>query len=326
MRVLRTYMRLLHKYRTVDNYDVMVLGYPGQLDVPLARVLTWLSRKPLVLDVFMSIYLIAEERGLVTRSPFTARFIYALEKLACRLPDVLILDTPAYVEWFCQTYHLAASRFRLVPTGADDRIFRPVAKDAPLDKSFKVVYYGTFIPLHGVDYIIQAALLLQDEPGIRFELIGQGPTKAQAIALAHRYGLANVTFVDWVDRHELPHRLADADVCLGVFGTTEQSRRTIQNKIYEGLALGKPVITGDSPTVRQALRHGEHVFLCERGNSQALAEAILALRHDAALRERLAREGHYWFRQRFTPTALGRIYCQHLEESLNANKNINYYT
>ncbi len=40
LRMARTYARLLQKYRKVGDYDVMVLGYPGQLDAPLARVLT----------------------------------------------------------------------------------------------------------------------------------------------------------------------------------------------------------------------------------------------------------------------------------------------
>ena len=81
-RVARAYWRLLQRYREVGEYDVMVLGYPGQMDVYLARALTWLRRRPLVLDVFMSVYLIAEERGLALRHPLTGRLIRWLEKLS----------------------------------------------------------------------------------------------------------------------------------------------------------------------------------------------------------------------------------------------------
>ncbi|MBN1138750.1 MAG: hypothetical protein JXM73_19355, partial [Anaerolineae bacterium] len=64
LRLAATYRRLLAAYRQVGDYDVMVLGYPGQMDTLLARLLTRRRRRPLVLDIFMSIYLIAEERGL----------------------------------------------------------------------------------------------------------------------------------------------------------------------------------------------------------------------------------------------------------------------
>ncbi len=47
-RVLRTYIRLLKKHRTVPEYDVLMLGYPGQLDSFIGRLLAWLRRRPMV--------------------------------------------------------------------------------------------------------------------------------------------------------------------------------------------------------------------------------------------------------------------------------------
>ena len=52
---------------------------------------------------------------------------------------------------------------------------------------------------------------------------------------------------------------------------------TVQNKIYEGLAMAKPVITGDSPAVRRNLTPGENIWVCRREDPQALAEAIRTL-------------------------------------------------
>jgi len=313
-RIACTYWRLLRAYSRIADYDVMVLGYPGQLDVCLARVLTWLRRKPLVLDVFMSLYLVASERGLTARYPITGRLIYWLEKLACLLPDRLILDTAEYVEWFRKVYGLDPARFRLVPTGADDRIFRPLEVGRRDDDLFWVLYYGTFIPNHGVKYIVEAARILKDESGIHFELIGDGPTKAKAMALAKEYNLTNVTFADWMDRQALSRKAAGADVCLGVFGTTPQSMMTVQNKVYEGLAVGKPVITGDAPTVRAHLEHGTDAFLIERSNPQALARAILILRNDPSLRDRLTKSGHQLFTSRFSTVCIGAQARRHLSE------------
>jgi glycosyltransferase involved in cell wall biosynthesis len=315
-RVLRTYGKLLLAYRKVGDFDVMVIGYPGQADTFLARALTWIRRKPLVLDVFMSIYLIACERGLVDRHPLTGRLIYSLEKLALRLPDLLIQDTAEYVDWLRKTYGLDSSRvrFRLVPTGADDRVFRPVEVVQQEDCLFLVLYYGTFIPNHGVEYIVEAARLLKEKEDIRFEFVGRGPTKEQAVALARDYGLRNVTFADWIAKESLSRKAAAADVLLGVFGTTPQSMMTVQNKVYEGLAMGKPVVTGDAPTIRQTLVHGKHVYLCERANPRALADALLALKHDPGLRRRLSENGYRLFRSRFDLQHNGARFAGHLKE------------
>ena len=313
IRVVRAYWKLLRAYRKIGDYDVMVLGYPGQLDVCLARILTWLRRRPLVLDVFMSLYLIASERGLPERHPITGRLIYCFEKLACHLPDLLIQDTAEYVQWLQRVYGLPPDRFRLVPTGADDRVFQPVKVEGRDDGCFRVLYYGTFIPNHGVEYIVEAARILRDDPTICFELIGEGPTKARAMSLAEEHGLSNVTFTDWVDKRELPRKAAEADVLLGVFGTTPQSMMTVQNKIYEGLAMARPVITGDAPTVRNAFKHGEHVYLCERASGKSLSEAILLLRNDSELCQNLACQSYALFSSQYAPELLVAQLKQYLE-------------
>ena len=195
LRLCRVLFRLLRAYLRIGSYDVMVLGYPGQLDVCLARLLTWIHRKPLVLDVFMSLYLIASERNIVDKSPISGYLLYKIERLAYRLPDLLIQDTSEYMNWFKKTFDISPQRFRLVPTGADDRVFYPRSKTSENEKNFLVIYHGTFIPNHGVEYIVEAANLLRNESGIHFELIGEGPSRKQAEQLVEAYGLQNVSLV-----------------------------------------------------------------------------------------------------------------------------------
>ena len=313
-RVVCTYWHLLQHYRRVGDYDIMVVGYPGQFDVFLARLLTWLRRKPLVWDIFMSIYLIALERRLDQHSRSTIGALRGVEWLACRLPDRLILDTAEYVAWFGRTYDVAAERFRLVPTGADDRVYRPVEVTRSGDDPFRVMYFGTYIPNHGVQNIIEAARLLRGKPQLEFELVGDGPERETAQKLAASYGLVNISFVAWLDQPALVARAAHADLILGAFGSTPQSVMTVQNKIYAALAMAKPVVTGDSPAVRQALIHGEHVYLCERENPRSLAEAICNLQNDATLRARLATGGRKLFTTQFDLLHVGQRFARHLDE------------
>lgn len=320
LRVLRTYARLVRRHAALrGNYDVMVVGYPGQLDVFLARLLTWRSRVPLVWDVFMSIYLIAIERSLHVRSPVAVRLLRTVERIAARLPDRLILDTRQYVDWFSTTHERPPSNFRLVPTGADSDHFRPHTRPAestvvPAGSSFRVLYYGTYIPNHGVLTIVEAARRLAPHTDIRFELVGDGPQRPAAQALAERYGLDNVSFADWMDQDRLLGRIESAHLCLGVFGTTPQSLMTVQNKIYEGLAMAKPILTGDGPAVRDAFRHREHLYLCGRADPTALAAAIVELQLNAPLRAHIAQCGHQRFLCDYTVEALGRQFARHLYE------------
>lgn len=307
-RVAKVYARLVSRYwRLGGRYDVLLVGYPGQMDIFLARLLAWLHRKPLVWDVFMSIYLIALERGLDRVSPRGVTLLRWLERMACRLPDLLVLDTAAYAAWFERTHRVPAARFWLVPTGADERLFTPrIPTPRQSDACFTVLYYGTFIPNHGVQTIIEAASLLANDPTIRFQMIGDGPERTAAVSLARARGLGNVTFVEWLEGDALHKYIADADLCLGVFGTTPQSLMTVQNKLYECLAMGKPVISGAGAAVNAQFQHGTHLYFVPRADPQALTDGIRHLQKEPELRARLGQEGRRIFLEEFALVPLGR--------------------
>lgn len=286
-RVLVAYWRLLRAHWRTPAYDVMLVGYPGQFDVYLGRLLTWWRRKPMALDILMSLHLIAEERGLTRKSPFTGWLIFWMEKIGLKLPDLLIADTVEYETYYRQKYNLPPKRFRRVPLGVDDRIYNPRPDLQPPVNCFRVIYYGTFIPLHGIETVIRAAALLRDCPHIQFDLYGDGQERPKAEQLARQMDLCNVRFCGWLEKEKLPEEIARSHVCLGVFGTTKQSLCTIQNKIWEGMMMHRPVITGDAEAIRSELTHKKHVYLVERANPQALADAILELEANPQQRQEL---------------------------------------
>lgn len=314
-RVFSAYAQLLWAFWPQRHtFDVVVCGYPGQFDVFLARLLSWWTHTPLVWDVFMSIYLIALERGLGGNNQLILDIIRCVERLACRLPDRLIQDTAEYVRWFHDTHNVSNSRFRLLPTGADSSLFQPLPLRPRNAAPFRVLYYGAYIPNHSTPTIIEAARLLAPYTDIEFKLIGDGPDLASCMALATTYGLQNVRFRGWLDQAALIAEVAEVDVCLGAFGATPQSLMTVQNKVYEGLAMQRAVITGDGPAVRAALCAGEEVLLCARCDPQALATAILRLYFDADLREQIAIAGQRRFQSAYTLEQLGVQFKAHLED------------
>jgi glycosyltransferase involved in cell wall biosynthesis len=314
-RLIKAYSRLAWRALHLDDYDLMIVGYPGQLDVPLARLITWLRHKPLVWDVLMSIHLIALERRLEQQSRLSVRLLHVLEDFACGLPDLLVLDTEPYAAWFEKEYDIPAKRVCLVPLGADDRVYKPSFCERS-DAQFVCLYYGTFLASHGLEYVVEAAHLLINEPDIRFEFIGNGPNRDKIHDMAASKGLNNIHFIEWVDEPDLVKRAVSADVLLGTFGTTPQALMTFQNKIHEGLAMAKPVLTGDSPAMRQSLHHCEQIFLCERANPKALADAILILKNDADLRQRLSRQGNQFYKESLDLERTGKILISNLQALL----------
>jgi glycosyltransferase involved in cell wall biosynthesis len=83
------------------------------------------------------------------------------------------------------------------------------------------------------------------------------------------------------------------------------------------MAMGKPLISGDSPAVRQVFTHGEHIYLCQRANGQAIAEAIRTLLNNPGIRDHIARNGFLVFKECYNLLNNGKrceIYLRELVE------------
>lgn len=290
-RVADAYRQLIRAHANMPDYDVMLIGYPGQFDAYLGRLLAHRRGRPVALDILMSLHLVAEERGLIANHPTTGKLIFQLEKGGLRQPDLLIAENPEYGGYIAAKYDLPETRFRYVPHGADETVFHPRPVMPPVDR-FRVTYHGGYLPSHGMDTIIGAAAILKDNPDIIFEFYGSGPEKDRVVSQAQEYGLDHIIFHGFVSQDELLDGLAGAHVCLGVFGTTRQAQFTVQNKVWEGLAMGRPVISGDSPTIRSALADREEIYLIPRNDPPALAAALIELKANPGLQESLAQAGH----------------------------------
>ena len=304
-RVVGAYRQLIAAHRRTPEYDVMLIGYPGQFDAYLGRRLAHARSRPVALDILMSLHLVAEERGLTADHRATGSLIFQLERGGLRQPDLLIAENPEYGSYIAAKYRLPPERFRYVPHGADETVFHPRPLRPP-DDHFRVTYHGGYLPSHGMDTIIGAAALLRDEPNTQFHFYGSGPEKERIVQRATAEALPNVTFHGFVGQDELLDSLAQAHVCLGVFGTTRQAQFTVQNKVWEGLAMGRPVVSGDSPTIRAALADRQEVYLIPRDDPAALAAALRALRDNPTLRESIAATGHARYLAGNSIPAIGR--------------------
>jgi glycosyltransferase involved in cell wall biosynthesis len=244
------------------------------------------------------------DRKDTTAGSWRARYLHALDKVSTSLADIVVMDTDEHVEYYCRAVGARKSKLRRILIGADTDLFYP-RPQRENRTGFLVAFVGTFIPLQGVEYIIEAAHSLERYQNIEFQLIGSGQTYLQARKLAHDLKVKNVTFVGPVAPEQVPERLADADVCLGIFGNTDKALRVIPNKVYEAMAMGKPIITGDTPAAGSLLTHRHHAFLVPVADAKAIADAVVELMENRPLRERLSQNGRQIFLAVATPEILG---------------------
>jgi glycosyltransferase involved in cell wall biosynthesis len=306
---------LKQEYAAIADWgDVILLAEFNQTLAPFAWWMARRHRKRLVIDAFTSLYdsAVHDRATAHPHSPTALRYWFA-DWLALHLANLALFDTAQHRDYFVRTFGVSPGRCAVIPVGAPQEWFEtpPVLHGLP---GTLALFYGTYIPLHGVETILRAAHHLRKRADIHFELIGRGQTYPAAQKLAADLKLERVTFREPVAHTALPGLVARADVCLGVFGTSEKVSRVVPNKVYQTLALGKPLITADTPALRDAFMPGEHLLAVPPGDARALAEAVTRLVDDPDLRDRLGQAGRTRTRIGFNEAALGQRLLEALQK------------
>ncbi|NTW15889.1 MAG: glycosyltransferase family 4 protein [Syntrophaceae bacterium] len=275
------------------EFDCVFVGFFGQ---PLVPIIRKVIKKPIIFDAFLSAYdtMCFDRKRFKPTSP-AGRFFYWLDKHSCEQADRIVLDTEAHIDYFSKTFSLPKNIFHRVFVGADESVFFPRKAERD-DRRFRIFYYSSFLPLHGMEHVVQAARKLQVDKEIEFIVVGKGSEYKTVRSLAERIGVENVRFIDWVPYENLPLEIAKADICLGGhFSDIEKAKRVIAGKTFQFMAMKKPVIVGDCPANRELITHKENAFFVTMADADSLVDAILELRENITLREQIAEGGYKTF-------------------------------
>ncbi|MDQ2757921.1 MAG: glycosyltransferase [Actinomycetota bacterium] len=297
-RLLRCWVGLVvDRTRLRTRPDAVLVGYLGHFDVVLARLL--FPRTVVVLDLLVFGADTAADRGV--RRGVRLRLLGALDALAVRCADVVLLDTAEHADMLAPAVR---ARGVVVPVGAPDSWTGPEPVARP-GGPLRVVFYGLFTPLQGAP-VIGAALALMAQRGadVRVTMVGDGQDLVETRRLA---GDDNplATWTSWLDPDELRRLAGEQDVCLGIFADSGKGLRVIPNKVYQGAAAGCAIVTSDTPPQRRAL--GDAARFVRPGDAAALADALGSLAADPAAVLRLRRAAHDRASSQFTPPRVAEV-------------------
>lgn len=275
------YPRALWRLLRSAKGTAVLLPYPGIIEIFLIGPLARLLGRKVALDAFLPIYdTIVVDRALVKPGGMVAKAIWWFERTGLRLADIILVDTDSHGDYFAREFGLDRDRFETVLVGAEAH-FSPEAAQDPVEDLLGarddrpiVLFYGQLIPLHGVPTIIEAAKLSLGK-GARWVIIGRGQLEPiMRETMASDSGGA-IEWIEWVDYDRLPSVIARADICLGVFSASDKAARVIPNKLFQQLAVGKPVITRESPAVDTLARdYPETLRTVPADDPEALAKAV----------------------------------------------------
>jgi glycosyltransferase involved in cell wall biosynthesis len=273
LRLAAGYPALIWRYLRAPAHDVVVVSYPGHMDVlvlwPWARI----RGARIVWDAFLSVHnTVVEDRRLFRPWNPVSLALWVWEWLGCHAADLIILDTSAHADLFRRKYRIKASRLAAAHVGAEPERFS--WQPPPRGQMPVILFYGTFIPIHGLETILEAARLAAHRP-IRWILIGDGQERPKVRAWMQTHKLPHLEWIPQVPYEELNRWLGQATVCLGIFGDSIKAASVVPNKVYQAILAGKPIVTRDSPAVRELMREGgEDIRLVRPCDPNALLAAV----------------------------------------------------
>jgi glycosyltransferase involved in cell wall biosynthesis len=325
-----------------NNCDAVFIGFLGH---PFVPIISKFIKKPILFDAFISVYdTLCFDRKVFSPHSLLGKLSFYLDKKSCNASNIVLLDTSIHIDYFSDTFSIGKDKFRRILVGADDTIFFPrrsapkddffhvlyygefnplhgieyiVKASAPKDDFFHVLYYGEFNPLHGIEYIVKAAAILEKENKIKFTIIGKGREHARIMNLAENLGTSNIEFINWVPYKSLPDIIAQSDLCLGGhFGDSLKSKRVIAGKTYQMMAMQKALILGKNDANKELFSDGDNVLMVNHSNEKELADAILKLKNDDNLRNKIALNAYNMFKNQCSISEIGRQIRSVLNELL----------
>lgn len=277
-KTILNYLRIL---KATKNSDVIVLSEFSLRYAPFTWLLSRLGGSVHVVDGFVRLYESRVEDASEASPKSWKAFAYrAIDRISVICADIYLVDTKM------RAARIAAESGRSktvvsLPVGAPNW----AVSISPATKSFpvKFLYYGNYIHLHGVDVIVKAFSLIEDHYEATLTLIGEGSLRPKIETLVEDLGLGDrCVFVDPVPENSLRDIIAAHDVVLGIFGTSSKAGSVIANKVWQGLACGRLVITRESPALAELLPIvGSQLMTAPEGDDLHLAEIMRAvIQHD----------------------------------------------
>ncbi|MBD3230820.1 MAG: glycosyltransferase [Candidatus Lokiarchaeota archaeon] len=300
-----------------NNYDILFITDNFRkftfYDILLAKFLSIINRKKLVIDKIISLYVSGViEYKHYKKDSWKSLMIHLIEIFSLKLANLVITDTMSRRKLFIKFFNGNPKKIKRVFLGSYDKIFYPRPKNNNKNK-FIITYYGSFAPWMGIENIIKAANYLKDYEDIYFELIGDGPTFNKINKMIMDLKLNNVKLYGRVPFKILPDYINKGNIMLaGHFGQTIKAQITIGNKVFDGLALKMPIIVTNTIAIKELLTDRVNCLISKIDDPISLKEKIVELYENKSLRDKIAINGYKLFKEKCSMQIIGKNFKKYL--------------
>jgi len=306
--------------RRLGRIDVAVGTSPTFFAAMAALFAAGWRKVPFVMDVRDLWPAIFVELG-VLRNRKIIRSLECLERFLYRKAAKVVTVTESFRKNLVER-GIDPAKVVTVTNGADTSYWTPgsdgsaVRSEHGLQDRFIVLYIGTHGISHALGRIVEAADRLRDNSQIVFLLVGEGAEKKSLGQQVESLGLKNVIFRDAVAKDRVREYYAAADLCLVPLRRIPLFETFIPSKMFEMMAMGKPILGCVAGEAAEVLRRSEGAVVVEPENVGDIVSAIESLSRNPARLQAMAEKGREFVLCNYSRAALARRYLDVLDEAV----------
>jgi glycosyltransferase involved in cell wall biosynthesis len=306
-------------FLTRGKFDLLYASSPPLFVGGSALVLSKIKRIPLIFEVRdlwpESAVALGELNNRMSISLSTK-----LEESCYRRAVQIVVVTHGIYDRLIQR-GIPSSKLCFMPNGANTDLFtfspigrERIRRELGLGQKFIAIYAGIHGLAQGLETILETARLLQTSQYIHFILIGDGPKKAELVALANKYTLTNLTILPEKPREQIPDYLSAADVALVPLKKADIFKGALPSKIFDAWACERPVLLSIDGEARAVVENVNGGIFIPPEDPVKMAAALITLKDSPDERRQMGENGKRFTRLYHSRAALAEKLILHLEE------------
>jgi len=247
------------------------------------------------------------------------RFLEGLEIFAYRKADHLVVVTDAF-KTHMLTRGIPAEKVTVIKNGVDFSLYKKpllsssaLSREVGLEGKFVASYVGTHGMAHHLETVLEAAQELTEWKDIVFLLVGDGAERSRLLTLRDKMKLPNVVMLDQQPKERMPDLWSLSSVSLVLLKKSDLFKTVIPSKIFESMAMEKPVILGVEGESAELIMSAGGGICIEPENGKDLASQVLKLYRDPSRCRALGTSGRQYVLAHFDRQVLARRFADVLQ-------------
>lgn len=282
----------------VRKVDLVVGTSPHLFVTCSAMILGWAKRVPFVFEL-RDLWPESIKTVGVMKHGRVIELLERLELFLYRRAALVVAVTHSFKANLVRR-GIAPDKIRVITNGADLQRFAPapypreLAHSLGVEGHFVAGYIGTHGLAQGLTTLLDAAELVRAKPDgkdVVFLMIGQGAQREALRQDAERRGLSNVRFLDPVPKEAVAEYWRLLDVAIIHLRRHDLFETVIPSKTFEAMAVGTPILHGVRGESAEIIRRSASGRVFEPEDAAALADLVLMMKHEPALRAEFSRNG-----------------------------------